>query len=62
MTFHPHPSIQASSHPQRDPSWIVVLAGVAAALHVVKLPSALPVLQPTPGLSLAQSGFLVLLV
>ena len=41
---------------------IVVLAGVAAALHVGKLPRALPVPQQALGWSLVQSGFLVLLV
>ena len=45
-----------------DPALIVVLAGVSAALHVGKLPPALPVLQETLGLSLVQSGFLVSLV
>ena len=44
------------------PALIVVLAGVAAALHVGKLRPALPVLQPTLGLSLVQSGFPVSLV
>ena len=45
-----------------DPALIVMLAGVAAALHVGKLPPALPVLQQALGLSLVQSGFLVSLV
>ncbi len=45
-----------------DPALVVVLAGVAAALHVGKLPPALPVLQQSLGLSLVQSGFLVSLV
>ena len=49
----------------------MILAGVAAALHVGKLPTALPVLRESLGvtllqagfmLSLVQSGFLVLLV
>lgn len=41
---------------------VIVLAGVSAALHVGKLPPALPVLQQALGLSLVQSGFLVSLV
>ncbi len=45
-----------------DPALVVVLAGVSAALHVGKLPPALPVLQETLGLSLVQSGFLLSLV
>jgi MFS transporter, CP family, cyanate transporter len=41
------------------PSWIIVLAGVSAAMHVGKLPPALPVLQATLGISLVQAGFLM---
>lgn len=40
----------------------VVTGGVAAALHVGKLPPALPVLEQSLGLSLVQSGFLISLV
>jgi MFS family permease len=40
-------------------SWIVVAAGVSAALHVGKLPPAVPVLQQQLGLSLVQAGFLL---
>lgn len=45
-----------------DPALVVVLAGVCAALHVGKLPPALPLLQRETGLSLVQSGFLLSLV
>lgn len=45
-----------------DPALLVVLAGVSAALHVGKLPPALPVLQDTLGVSLLQAGFLLSLV
>ncbi len=45
-----------------NPAWIVILAGVSAALHVGKLPPALPVLQQELGISLVQSGFLLSLV
>ena len=41
------------------PSWIIIMAGVCAALHVGKLPPALPVLQDTLGISLVQAGFLL---
>ena len=41
------------------PSWVIVLAGVCAALHVGKLPPALPVLQDTLGITLVQAGFLL---
>ena len=39
-----------------------VLAGVSAALHVGKLPPALPVLREALGVSLVQAGFLLSLV
>lgn len=41
---------------------IVILAGVAAALHVAKLPPAVPVLQRELGITLVQAGFLLSLV
>ena len=41
------------------PSWVIVFAGVCAALHVGKLPPALPVLQATLNISLVQAGFLL---
>jgi len=41
------------------PSWVIVLAGVCAALHVGKLPSALPVLQEALNITLVQAGFLL---
>lgn len=41
------------------PSWVIVWAGVCAALHVGKLPPALPVLQDALGISLVQAGFLL---
>jgi MFS transporter, CP family, cyanate transporter len=45
-----------------DPALIVILAGVCAALHVGKLPPAIPALQQTLGMSLVQAGFLLSLV
>jgi len=42
--------------------WLVVLAGVVAALQVGKLPPALPALQADLGLTLVQSGFLLSIV
>ncbi|HMO45657.1 MAG TPA: MFS transporter [Rubrivivax sp.] len=41
---------------------IVILAGVAGALHVAKLPPAISALQAALGLSLLQAGFLLSLV
>lgn len=45
-----------------DPARVVILAGVCAALHVGKLPAALPVLREGLGVSLMQAGFLLSLV
>lgn len=45
-----------------DPALLVVLGGVSAALHVGKLPTALPVLQEALGVTLVQAGFLLSLV
>ena len=44
------------------PAGCVIAAGVVAALHVAKLPPALPVLQQLMGVSLLQAGFLLSLV
>lgn len=43
-------------------AWVVILGGVSAAMHVAKLPPALPVLQRELGISLVQGGFLLSLV
>ncbi len=43
-------------------AWIVIGAGVAAALHVGKLSPALPVLSEALGITLLQAGFLLSLV
>lgn len=40
-------------------AWLVVAAGGCAALHVGKLPPAIPVLQAQIGLTLPQAGFLL---
>ncbi|MCG2591307.1 MFS transporter [Ramlibacter sp. XY19] len=44
------------------PATLVVLAGISAALHVGKLPPALPALREALGISLVQAGFLLSLV
>lgn len=46
----------------RHPEFVVILAGVAAALHVGKLSPAIPVLRQALGVSLVQAGFLLSLV
>jgi MFS family permease len=48
--------------PAIDPAWLVLLAGVSAALHVGKLPPALPVLREALGVTLLQAGFLLSMV
>lgn len=45
-----------------DPAYAVMLAGVCAALHVGKLPPAIPALQAALGLTLVQAGFLLSMV
>jgi len=45
-----------------DPSLLVILGGVSAALHVGKLAPALPALQQALGLSLLEAGFMLSLV
>ncbi|MDR2153898.1 MAG: MFS transporter [Burkholderiaceae bacterium] len=40
-------------------AWIVILVGVSAAMHIAKLPPALPVLQRELGIGLVQAGFLL---
>lgn len=41
------------------PAWVIILAGVSAALHVGKLYPALPALRESLGISLLQAGFLL---
>lgn len=48
--------------PLIDPALLVILAGVSAALHVGKLPPALPVLRDALGVTLLQAGFLLSMV
>ena len=43
-------------------AWVVVLAGVSAALHVGKLPPAIVALQQAMGITLLQAGFLLSLM
>jgi CP family cyanate transporter-like MFS transporter len=48
--------------PRLQPAVIVVLAGISAALHIGKLPPALPVLRDALHISLVQAAFLLSLV
>ena len=45
-----------------DRAFLVFAAGVTAAIHVGKLPPALPVLQAELGMTLVQGGFLLSMV
>lgn len=44
------------------PAFIVILSGVVAALHIGKIPPAIPVLREALGMSLIEAGFLLSLV
>lgn len=52
----------SAATPDARAAWYVVAAGVVAALHVGKLPPALPVLGQVLDVSLLQAGFLLSLV
>lgn len=57
----------AADHPESvrarfSPAWIILIAGIVSAMHVGKVPPALPVLERELGLSLVQAGFLISLV
>lgn len=60
------PSSISAALPQRrlgavrlPPAWIVVFSGIVLAMHVGKMPPAIPVLQQALGVSLVQAGFLL---
>jgi predicted MFS family arabinose efflux permease len=53
---------KASTSPNLPAAFCVVAAGISAALHIGKLPPALPVLERVLGISLLQAGFLLSLV
>ena len=72
MFNHPNPSIPSQTdmppnHPRALPTsapsvsapWVVMLAGVAAAMHIGKMPPAIPALQASLGVSLLEAGFLL---
>ncbi|MCK2127046.1 MFS transporter [Thauera aromatica] len=48
--------------PKGAPALVVILVGIGAALHVGKLPPAIPVLREALGVTLLQAGFLLSLV
>jgi MFS transporter, CP family, cyanate transporter len=52
----------AAARSRIDPALVAILGGVVAALHVGKLPPAIPALQAALGLTLVQAGFLLSMV
>jgi MFS family permease len=67
MPAFPPPAPHGASTPAPHaagiaPALLVILGGVAAALHVGKLPPAIGALQATLGLTLVQAGFLLSMV
>ncbi|HNM56626.1 MAG TPA: MFS transporter, partial [Thauera aminoaromatica] len=40
------------------PAFVVIIAGMVAALHIGKIPPAIPVLRDALGVSLVEAGFL----
>jgi len=44
------------------PAFVVIIAGMVAALHIGKIPPAIPVLRDALGLSLVEAGFLLSMV
>lgn len=55
-------SIAPARRPIVEPALVVILAGVGAALHIGKLPPAIPALQQALGLTLLQAAFLLSMV
>lgn len=55
------PTDPAEAQSQRV-AWVVLGVGVSSALHIGKLPVAIPVLQDALGVSLVQAGFLLSMV
>ncbi|MEN9627028.1 MAG: hypothetical protein RJA10_254 [Pseudomonadota bacterium] len=62
MSAHPLVQVEATDARRDRAALVVIAAGVCAALHVGKLPPAIPALQAALGLSLVQAGFLLSLV
>lgn len=61
-TVHKHLVAGVFTRTLSQPAYVVILSGVVAALHIGKLPPAIPVLQSELGVTLVQAGFLLSLV
>ncbi len=64
MVQAPHPGADASAARRAGipPAFIVIIAGMVAALHIGKIPPAIPVLRDALGVSLVEAGFLLSMV
>ena len=62
MSASPPAPPDASARAAQQLAWLVLGVGITAALHIGKLPVAIPALQAALGLSLIQAGFLLSLV
>ena len=59
---HPGADASAARRAGIPPAFIVIIAGMVAALHIGKIPPALPVLRDALGVSLVEAGFLLSMV
>ena len=59
---HPGTDASAAGRAGIPPAFIVIIAGMVAALHIGKIPPALPVLRDALGVSLVEAGFLLSMV
>lgn len=59
---HPGADAGAARRAGIPPAFIVIIAGMVAALHIGKIPPAIPVLRDALGVSLVEAGFLLSMV
>ena len=59
---HPGADASAARRAGIPPAFIVIIAGMVAALHIGKIPPAIPVLRDALGVSLVEAGFLLSMV
>lgn len=64
QTAHPKADERAGAQAGTGvpPAFIVIIAGMVAALHIGKIPPAIPVLRDALGVSLVEAGFLLSMV
>mgnify|MGYP006203895031 FL=1 len=59
---HPGADASAARRAGIPPAFIVIIAGMVAALHIGKIPPAIPVLRDALGVSLVEAGFLLVVL